>query len=88
MTKATRLKALEREGDMAFRNGEEEQVRRLYDQVRAGTVSESRLRTLDVKERSMSHPASHAAVAALLVGTTWQGPSNVEALDRIGIWRQ
>ena len=81
------LRALESLGDLRLRTGDVEGARERYDELSRLLVDEDRLRTIDVKTYYADLPEARAALVALLVGTTADGPGHDEALDRIGLWR-
>ncbi len=82
-----RQRALERLGDLALRQNQVVEARDYYHQARAYTVDEDRLRTLDIKQRTADDEVARVAIVALLVGGE-RGPDLIEALDRLGRWRQ
>lgn len=83
---AVRGVATERLGDLALRRGATEEAQQRYRSVLASTVSEDRLRTLELKMGATGDEVARAALLPLLIGTDASGPNAVEALDRLGEW--
>jgi tetratricopeptide repeat protein len=85
---AVRARAMEERGDLALRAGDAAAARKLYGDAAAVTVGDPQLRTLDLKARYADHPLGRPAFVALLIGATAEGPSQEQALELLGRWRE